>query len=253
MGKLLFVNTNRVNGIFGLIICAGAIAAGVWFGLGGAYAGFILVPAGLFAGKFCLKTATMRSEIYEQGFVTTSWFGSVTASYADLKSISRFAVRVNGVLNTHVHFLTQSGEKAILSREALGQDSKMAQLLNHSCESLANTWMKTLDRQNEVAWIIKGTSPLVRIRKDGIVFQGKTGADEFIPLNELQLKSKYAATVDICRGDAKMTNVNSASPNFFVGETLVAMLIENQSRPATMPSANTEKRAMSASATNSMV
>jgi hypothetical protein len=123
----------------------------------------------------------------------------------------------------------------------------MGQLLNHSCESLATTWMKTLDRQKEVTWIMEKTSPLLRIRKDGIIFQGKSRAEEFIPLNEVQLKSKYPGTVDICRGGAKVTSVNSASPNYFVGETLIAMLIENQNRPAM----DAEKRAMSASATKS--
>jgi hypothetical protein len=250
MGKLLFVNTNRVNGIFGLIICAGAIAAGVWSGLNGAYAWVLLVPIGLFAGKFCLKMATMRSEIYEEGFVTTSWFGSVTARYADLKSISRSAVRINGVLNTNVHFVAESGEKATLSREALGHDDKMSQVLDHACEGLANKWMKTLDRQKEVVWIVNKTSPLLRIRKDGIVFQGKSGADEFIPLNEVQMKSKYPATVDICRGDAKVTNVNCASPNYFVGEMLIAMLLEKHSRPAAMQSPDPKKWARAARAPN---
>jgi hypothetical protein len=252
MGKLLFVNTNRVNGIFGMIVCAVAIAAGVWFGLGGAYAGILLVPGGLFAGKFCLKLATMRSELYEQGFVTTSCFGSVTARYGDLKSISRFAVRRNGVLNTHIHFVAQSGERTTMSKESIGQDDKMAQLLGHACESLASTWTKTLDRQKEVVWIAKGTSPILRVRKDGVVFQGKIGTDEFIPLNQLQLKSGHLATVDICRGDAKVAKVNSADPNYFVGERLVAMLLENQRRPAAMQSVDPEKRAMTARATNSM-
>jgi hypothetical protein len=251
-GEIVACKHESSNGIFGIIICAGAIAAGVWFGLGGAYAGLILVPGGLFAGKFCLKLATMRSEIYEQGFVTNSWFESVTARYKELQSISRFAVRANGVLNTHVHFVTQSGEEATLIREALGHDDKMAQLLAHACESLASTWMKTLNCQKEVVWIMNGASPLLPIRKDGVIFQGKSGAEEFISLNEVQLKSRYAATVDICRGDAKVTNVNSASPNYLVGETLIAKLLENQRRPAATPYADPEKRAMAARATNSM-
>jgi hypothetical protein len=252
MGKLLFVNTNRVNGIFGVILCAGAIAAGVWYGLDGTYAGFLLVPGGLFAGKFLLKLATMRSELYEQGFVTTSCFGSVTARYGDLKSISRFAVLRNGVLNTHIYFVTQSGERVAMIKESILQDDKMAQLLGNACESLASTWMKILDRQKEVLWIAEGTSPILRVRKDGVVFQGKSGADEFIPLNQLQMKSGYAAAVEICRGDTKVVKINSSAPNYFVGETLIAMLLENQRRPAAMQSAEPEKRTMTAHAKNSM-
>jgi hypothetical protein len=257
MGKLLFVNTNRANGIFGVIMCAAAIAAGVWCGLDGTYAGILLVPAGLFGGKFFLKLASTRSEIYEQGFITKSWFGSVTARYSDLKAISRSAVRVNGVLNTNVSFATQSGEGVTMTRESMGRTDKMAQLLDYACKSLASTWMKTLDRQKEMVWIAKGTSPILRIRKDGVVFQGKNGqgtigADEFIQLNELQLISGFLATVDICRGDAKVTKVNSAEPNYFVGETLIAMLLENQRRPEATQSLDSEERAMAARATNSM-
>jgi hypothetical protein len=251
MGKLLFVNTNRATGIFGMIICAAAIAAGVWFGLGGAYAGLLLVPSGLFAAKFCLKIATMRSELYEQGFVKTSCFGSVTGRYGDLKSISRGAVRTNGVLVTNIHFVNQSGERATISKDSMGKDDKMSQLLGHACESLASTWMKTLDRQKEVVWMVKGTSPILRIRRDGVVFQGKMGADEFVPLNQLQLKSGHAMAVEICRGTEKVAEINSADPNYFVGERLVAMLLENQPRPAAMQSLDPERRAMIARATNS--
>jgi hypothetical protein len=246
MGKLLFVNTNRVNGIAGVIICAAIVLIGAWLGIDGTYAGFLLVPAGLFGGKFSLQLATRRSEIYEQGFVTKDCFGSVSARYADLKGISRYAVRVNGVLNTNVYFSTQSGEKAILTREALRNDDKMEQLIGHACEALAGTWMKTLERQKEVAWIMDGTNPILRIRKDGIIFQGKTGTEEFIALNELQLKAKYPGTVDVCRGATKVTNVSSASSNYFVGETLIAMLNENRQHTA-----GTEL-AMAARAPNSM-
>jgi hypothetical protein len=252
MGKLLFVNTNRTNGIFGIIICVAVIAAGVGLGLEGTYAGILLVPAGLFGGKFCLKLATMRSELYEQGFITKHCFGSVTARYADLKSISRFATRRNGVLNIHIHLHTQSGEVASIMDESIRQNNKMLQLLDHACKSLASTWMKTLDSQKEVVWIVKGTSPVVRLRKDGLVFQRENGAEEFISLNELQLKPGYATAVEICRGDVKVTNLNSSESNFFVGEALIAMLLENQRRPAAMQSVDPEKRAMTARATNSM-
>jgi hypothetical protein len=48
--------------------------------------------------------------------------------------------------------------------------------------------MKTLDCQKELVWIMNGASPLLLIRKDGVIFQGKSGAEEFISLNEVQLK-----------------------------------------------------------------
>jgi hypothetical protein len=233
MGKLLFVNTNRVNGIAGVIVCALIIVMGAWLGIDGTYAGFLLVPLGLFGGKFSLQLATQKSEIYEQGFVTSNCFGSVRARYADLKGISRSAMRVNGVLNTNVYFSTHSGEKATLSREALRNDEKMTLLLDQACGALAGTWMKTLERQKEVVWIENGAEPLLRIRKDGLIFRGKTGTEEFIALNEVQLKGKYPSTVDICRGETKITNVSSASPNYFVGEALIGMLLENQRRSAT--------------------
>ena len=250
MGKLLFVNTNRVNGIFGLILCAAAIVAGVWFGLGGAYAGILLVPAGLFIGKFCLKIATTRSELYEQGFISRNCFGSVSARYADLKAISRFSVRRNGVLNTQIHLVTQSGERATIAGESLGADDKMWKLMDYACKSLAATWMKTLDRQKEVVWIVKGTTPILRIRKDGVVYQAKNGAEEFIPLNELKLKAGvFPTAIDICRGETKVLQVNPAESNCFVGETLLAMLLENQHRPASTESAAPAQRAMAARTT----
>jgi hypothetical protein len=93
MGKLLFVNTSRINGIFGLVVCAGTITAGLWFGLSGACAGLLLLPAGLFAGKFCLKMANLRTELYEQGFVSKNAFGGASGRYGELKSISGRSAR----------------------------------------------------------------------------------------------------------------------------------------------------------------
>jgi hypothetical protein len=80
-----------------VVFCACAVAAGLWFGFDGDYAGFLLVPAGLFVGKFCLKIATLRTELYEQGFVSKNAFGSASGRYEELRSISRSAVRTNGV------------------------------------------------------------------------------------------------------------------------------------------------------------
>ncbi len=248
MGKLLFVNTNRTNGIFGVLICAALVAAGVGLGLEHNYPGILLVPAGLFGGKFCLKLATMRSELYEKGFINASCFGSVSARYADLQSISRYGVRVNGVLNTHVYFVTKSGERVVIARESIRQDDKMIQLVSHACGSLASAWMNTLEHQNEVVWIADKTGPILRLRKDGVVFKGKMGADEFIPLNDLQLKPGPLTLVDVCRGDAKVVRLNYADRNFFVGETLVAMLREKQRNPTATPSLEPGKRVMSAGA-----
>jgi hypothetical protein len=56
---------------------------------------------------------------------------------------------------------------------------------------------------------------------------------------------------EICRGDTKVAKINSAAPNYFVGETLIAMLLENQRRPAMQP-VDPEKRTMTAHAKNSM-
>ena len=228
MGKLLFVNTNRTYGIFGLIVCSGAILAGMWMAFGGAYAGLALVPLGLLGGKFCLKMTTLKTELYEQGFVSRHIFGGVSGRYADLKSIARGAVRTHGVLTTNIHFVTQTGEKVTVSEEALGRDDKMAQLLNYSGKAMATTWMKTLDRQKEVPWITKNSTPILKIRHDGVIVEGKMESDGFIPLRELELKPGHGLSVDVCRGDRKIVVVESAVANYFVGEMLVSKLAESQ-------------------------
>src|SRR5437667_3738510 len=110
MGKLLFVNTNRTNGIVGVGLCLAMAALGVWTTLSGAYAGSVLIPLGIYLGKFCLKIATQQNELYEQGFVSKNVFGGVRGRYADLQSIARGAVRTNGVTQTNIHFVTNSGE-----------------------------------------------------------------------------------------------------------------------------------------------
>jgi hypothetical protein len=228
MGRLLFVNTVRTYGIFGLFVCSGAIVAGMWMAFGGAYAGLALVPLGLLCGKFCLKMATLKTELYEQGFVSRHIFGGVSGRYADLKSIARGAVRTNGVLTTNIHFVTQTGEKVTVSEEALGKDDKMAQLLNYSCKAMATTWMKILDRQKEVPWITKDSTPILKIRHDGVIVEGKMESDGFIPLSELELKAGHVLSVNVCRGDRKIVAVESAAANYFVGEMLVSMLAESR-------------------------
>jgi hypothetical protein len=236
MGNLLFVNTSRVNGIFGVVLCTGVIAAGLWFGLGGDYAWLLVVPVGLFAGKFCLKMATLRTELYEQGFVSKSAFGSASGRYEELKSISRSAVRTNGVLMTQIFLVKQSGEKVMVTTEALRKHDKPAQLLQHACGALATNWMKVLERQKEVPWMIKDSKPFLRIRKDGVLLQGKTGVDEFIPLKQLHLKSGFAMMIEVWNDNRKIDTISSAGSNYFVGATLIDMLIESQLRPTKMSS-----------------
>jgi hypothetical protein len=228
MGKLLFVKTSRTYGIFGLIVCCGAIVAGAWMALSGTYAGILLVPLGLLCGKFCLKMATLKFEIYEQGFFSKSIFGTLSSRYADLTSIARGATRTNGVLMTNIHFATKSGAKATITSEGFGKDDKMAQLLNHACHALATTWTKTLERQSEIVWMSKGSSPTLKIRKDGVLVKEKTGVETFIPLSRLHVKSGFALSADIFDDDKKIVKVNTGSPNYFVGETLIAMLLQKQ-------------------------
>jgi hypothetical protein len=130
-------------------------------------------------------------------FITKSWFGSVTARYSDLRAISRSAVRANGVLNTNVSFATQSGEGVTMTRESIGRTDKIAQLLDYSCESLARTWMKSLDHQKEVVWIAKGSSSILRIRKDGVVFQGNHAGDNNVKMhNTLRLIARSIGHVE---------------------------------------------------------
>jgi hypothetical protein len=97
---------------------------------------------------------------------------------------------------------------------------------------MATSWMKALERQKEVTWITKDSKPFLRIRKDGVILQGKTGVDEFISLNQLQLKAGFAMTIEIWNDNRKVGTVNAAEKNYFVGATLIAMLIEGQQRPA---------------------
>lgn len=229
MGKLLFVNTNRVNGIFGVVLCLAMVAVGLWTTLSGAYAGAVLIPLGIYLGKFCLKVATQRTELYEQGFISKNIFGSVRGRYADLKSIVRGAVRTNGVLQTNIHFVTNSGEKLTLSNEKFLQgDDKMELLLEHSSAAMAEVWAKNLECQMEVVWLTKGSSPLLKIRKEGVLVEGKTGAEGLIALRQFQIKPLYGLQVQILNGDQEVITVNSGAPNYFVGLVLIAMLQTKQ-------------------------
>jgi hypothetical protein len=232
MGKLLFVNTNRTNGIVGLVASLIFVGLGAAAALSGTYLGLIGVALGLLLGKFCLKTATQRSELYEQGFVSKSIFGSQSGRYADLKSINRGATRTNGVVTTRVHLVAQSGDRLMISNEALGKGDKESQLLmDHACRCLAQTWAKVLERNTEVVWLTKGSSPLMKIRKEGVLIEGKSGSDGLIPLSQMRVQPGQAGlAVDILNSDRKVMTVNSSVPNYYVGLALIAMVLENQQR-----------------------
>lgn len=228
MGKLLFVNTNRVNGIAAVALCLGLAALGVWLTISGTYVGAILIPLGLLGCKFFLKMATQRTELYEQGFVSKNIFGGARGRYADLKSISRSAVTVNGVLNTDIFFTTNAGEKVIVHNEKLLKgDDKMQLLLEHAVTAMAETWMKKLERETEVVWLTNGANP-VKIRKDGVLVEGKTGPEGFISLGQFNTKPVYGLEVQILNGEQKVLKVNSGLPNYFVGAMLISMLANKQ-------------------------
>jgi hypothetical protein len=229
MGKLLFVSTNRTNGIVGLLACAAAVLVGAWAALSGAYAGILFVLLGLLGSKFCLKIATQRAELYELGFVSRNIFGGVSARFADLKSIARGAVSRNGVVQSNIYFRTKSGETVTITREVfLKGDDKMQVLLDHACSALAQAWAKTLERQTEVVWLMKGSSPLLKIRKEGVLVEGKSGSDALIPLNQFRVQPLFGLEVQILNGDEKVLKANSGDSNYFVGQALIAMLQPKQ-------------------------
>jgi len=232
MGKLLFVNTNRVNGIVGLVASLIFAGFGVAATVTGSYLGLIGVAVGLLLGKFCLKAVTQRSELYEEGFVSKSMFGSQSGRYADLQAITRGAIRTNGVVTTRVHLVAQSGERLILSSEAMGKGDKESQLLmDCACRRLAETWAKTLERNTEVTWLKKGSSPVLKIRKEGVLVEGATGADGLIPLSQMRVQPiPMGLKVDILNGDRKVITVNSGEPNYYVGLALIAMVLEKQTQ-----------------------
>jgi hypothetical protein len=231
MGKLLFVNTNRVNGIAGILICAAFAALGVWATLSGNYGWALVIPAGIFGGKFSLKMATQRTEFYEQGFISKNIFGGVRGRYADLKSIVRGAVRMNGVTQTNIHFVMNSGEMLSVSDEKLLKTGDQMQLLlEFSSAALAEVWAKTLESQTEVVWMMKGSAPLLKIRKEGVLVEEKPGAATLIPLAQIQFKSSLPLQVQILNGTESVISVNSGASNYFVGRSLIAKLIENQQR-----------------------
>ena len=231
MGKLIFVNTNLTNGIFGVVICSVLIFGGAYATISGAYGGILAILLGLAIMKFCLEIATRKTEIYEQGFKSKSLFSQISGRYADQKSVIRSAVSRNAVLNTQIHFVAASGAKFMVADEALGgRDKKMDQLLDLACSALAEKWVKTLERQTEVVWLEKDDKPLLRIRKDGVLIGDGTGLDPFIPLDQLRFKEQYGLRMDILNGEKKILTVNSAESNFFVGQALVSSLLKKQSQ-----------------------
>jgi hypothetical protein len=231
VGKLLFVNTNRTNGIFGVIICGALVVFGMWALVGGGYYGALMVLLGIGGGKFALQIATQKTELYEQGFVAKNIYGSVTGRYTDLKTIVRGAVRYNGVLNTNIHFVTNSGGKVMVSNEKfLKGDDKMDLLLTRSSGALAEVWAKTLESQGEVVWLMNGANPLLKIRKEGILVEGKPGSEGFIPLGQLQFKPAFGMQVQLLKGTEKVVTANSDAANYYVGLALISKLLESQQR-----------------------
>ena len=228
MGKLLFVNTNRVNGIFGVIICACIAAAGVYLTFFDRnYPAILLIPAGIFGGKFCLKLATLRTELYEHGYASKDIFGSISGRYADLKSVTRNAVRVNGVLNTMIILQNQAGKRLVVQNEKLWKgDEKMQSLLQRSTTDLAETWAKSLERQTEIVWLTIG-STVLKIRKDGVLVEGKDSPG-WISLGQLNIKPLAGLDAQILNGDQKVVNTSTAGTNFYVGLALIEILGSKQ-------------------------
>jgi hypothetical protein len=116
----------------------------------------------------------------------------------------------------------------MISNEALGKGDKESQLLmDRACTSLAGTWAKTLERNTEVVWLKKGSSPFLKIRKDGVVVEGATGMDGLIPLSQMRTQAlPMGLNVDILNGDRRVITVNSGEANYFVGLALIAMILE---------------------------
>jgi hypothetical protein len=221
MGKLLLVNTNRIYGWWGVMMCAGAILGGIYGAVVGAYAALGLTVVGAAAIKICLRMATQRTEVYECGFSSTSMFGKVSARYADLKSISRTSVTRNGVVNTMLFFGTQNGERVqIVTEKLLKQDERIQDVLERACGALAETWEKRLDKQKEIDWIVNGSQAVLKIRKEGVLVEGNPVG--LIPLDQFQIQSK-GWLFAVCKGEQKVTTVNAASANYYTG----LMLIEN--------------------------
>ncbi|HEY1461922.1 MAG TPA: hypothetical protein VGF44_00725 [Terriglobales bacterium] len=234
MGKLLFVNTNRTNGISGIVICGVLIAFGIWALLDGGYysvLGILLILLGIAGVKFFLKITTQKTEIYEQGFISKNMFGSVSGRYTDLKSIVCGAVTYNGVLNTSIHLVTNSGGKVTVSNEKfLKNDDKMDLLLQCASGALAEVWAKKLESQTEVVWLMNGSTPQVKIRKEGLCVDGKAGMEIFIPFGEIQFKPGFALQIQLLNGAGKVATLNSDAANYYVGLALIARLIDHQQR-----------------------
>jgi|SRR5581483_1286612 len=234
MGKVLFINTNRVNGVAGILVCLVAAGMGLFAVFNGKYAGIVIVPLAVYCGKFCLKMATQTAVLYEQGFICKNIFETLAGRYADLKAITRGAVSRNGVLQTNINLVMQSGKRVTISNERfLKGDDKMELLLDHACRALAQTWASTVKRENQVVWLSRGDKPLLTIRKEGVLIDGKTGDAGFIAFAQLRCKPAYGLDVDICNGDKKILTVSSAEPNYFVGPTLIEMLGNQKAIAAT--------------------
>jgi hypothetical protein len=124
---------------------------------------------------------------------------------------------------TQIFLVKPSGERVMVVLEALRKDDKTSQLLQHACGALAASWMKTLERQGEVTWLTRDSKPFLRIRKDGVLLQAKNGVDEFIRLNQMQLKNGFAMMVEVWNDNRKLAQSTLRSELFCYSDH---MLIE---------------------------
>jgi hypothetical protein len=231
MGKLLFVHTNRIYGWWGVILCIGAIAGGIYGAFAGTYAALGFTILGALALKVCLRLATQRTELFEAGFTATTIFDKVSARYADLKSIGRTGVVRNGVTNTLLVLTTNDGKHIALNGEAfLKRNAKMEELLDRTCSALADTWQKRLEKEKVVGWIMNGSKAVLRISKEGVLVEGNAAG--LIPLDQFQTKPGIGA-VAICKGEERMLTVNAGAPNFYTGMFLIEMLRQGSQKSMT--------------------
>ena len=252
MGKLLFVNTNRVNGWFGVVLCFGAIVLGlVWtamaVGFGRFHAdpgdwklflptGLVFVAGGAMALKYCLVVATQRTTLYEHGFVSESIFGRLELLYADLQGISRGAIARSGVRTTVVRLVTKGKRNIRISRETFlnRQDEQMATLVENACRDLAQRWIERLRKEQEIDWMMERNRPVLRLRKDGVLAFAKDGSQEFVPFSHFGIED-VPGTLDcwILNMQKRVRYVNTAWPSFYAGIHALELL-KKSSAPTTV-------------------
>src|SRR5262249_9623242 len=100
--------------------------------------------------------------------------------------------------------------------------------LHKASTGMAETWMKTLERQTEVVWLTDGAKPLLKIRKDGVLFVEKSGTEIWIPLNQFNIKPVHGLDVQIFNGDQKIVKISVGAINYYPGQELIGMLANKQ-------------------------